>query len=76
MTEYEWEVGRIPRGPDAGLFGARRPRKEPIAEYVALEFPRESVTWVVTIEPRGQAQRPASGPSETGEPPKRRSGQG
>jgi len=60
MTEYEWEVGRIPRAPDARDLGGFRSRRGPIAEYVALEFPLESVTWVVNSEPdANQSGRPS-----------------
>ncbi len=51
MTEYEWEVGRYPRAPEARVLGGHRVRKGPIAEYVALEFPRESVAWVANSAP-------------------------
>jgi hypothetical protein len=47
MVEYEWEVRRIPKAPDARSFGVFRLRRSAITEYVALEFPREAVAWVV-----------------------------
>jgi hypothetical protein len=59
MTEYEWEVGRIPRAPDGRGLGGFRSRKGPIAEYAALEFPRESVAWVLKAEPNREPRRPA-----------------
>jgi hypothetical protein len=59
MTEYEWEVGRVPRAPVAKSLGGSHPRRNPLAEYVALEFPRESITWVVSSE----AGRESKGPT-------------
>jgi hypothetical protein len=63
MTEYEWEVGRVPRAPDARGLGGHRSRKGPVAEYAALEFPRESVAWVLNAElDRGPKRRTNENP--------------
>ncbi|MGP8016467.1 MAG: hypothetical protein ACLQNF_00210 [Thermoplasmata archaeon] len=51
MAEYEWEVRRVPRATDVRSLGGFHVRKGPVAEYAALEFPRESVTWVGNTEP-------------------------
>jgi hypothetical protein len=59
MTEYEWEVGRLPRASDARGLGGFRFRKGPIGEYVALEFPRESMTWVLNTERDREPKRSA-----------------
>jgi hypothetical protein len=50
MTEYEWEIGRLPRANDPRHRGVFRDRRSAVAEYVALEFPREGVAWVVNAE--------------------------
>jgi len=63
MTEYEWEIGRTPRMPDVKGLGGFRFRRGPVAEYVALEFPRESVAWVVKTAPYRQPERPTIEPS-------------
>jgi len=47
MSGFEWEIRRIPRASGHLGIGLSRPRPGPIAEYVALEFPRETVTWVL-----------------------------
>jgi len=70
MTEYEWEVGRIPRAPDAKGLGGFRSRRSAIAEYVALEFPRESVAWVVNTESNREPERPAFARSKGTKPVK------
>jgi hypothetical protein len=51
MVEYEWEVRRVPRAPEVRGPGGTRLRKGPAAEYAALEFPGESVAWVVQRAP-------------------------
>lgn len=48
MTEYEWEVRRVPKAPIGRVPLVLHGRRHPISEYVALEFPRESVTWVTS----------------------------
>jgi len=47
MTEHEWETPRIPRTNSNPSSGSTRRRLAPIDHYVALEFPRESVAWVL-----------------------------
>jgi hypothetical protein len=59
MADYEWEVRRVPRAADLNMLERSRLRRSPVGEYAALEFPRESLTWVV----RTQALREAEGPT-------------
>lgn len=47
MTEYEWETRRVPKAFDARAIWQHRSRNARVAEYVALEFPRETVASVV-----------------------------
>ena len=47
MSENEWEPSRLPRRTLPALALPGRPASPPIAEYLALEFPRESATWLV-----------------------------
>lgn len=54
MTDYEWEPGRLPRTPTPKSLGGSRYRRGPIADYLALEFPRESVAWVMNVLPVGK----------------------
>jgi hypothetical protein len=69
MTEYEWEIRRIPRAPDVRhLVGHYHHRKGPIAEYAALEFPRESVTWVAKPDPNHERGRSAGARPPTQKP--------
>jgi hypothetical protein len=57
MVEYEWEVGRLPRAPSTRSLAVSRLRRSEIAQYAALEFPREGVAWVVNTE-RDREQKP------------------
>jgi hypothetical protein len=57
MVEYEWEVGRLPRAPSARSLAVSRFRRSAVAQYAALEFPREGVAWVVNTE-RDREQKP------------------
>jgi len=68
MSEYEWEIGRFPRAPDGRILGGHRSRNGPVAEYVALEFPRESVTWVANPVPSHVRERPATAPPKGSQP--------
>jgi hypothetical protein len=54
MTEYEWERARVPAPARPPALGAARPRPPPVAEYVALEYPRESVTWFLHLHLRAK----------------------
>jgi hypothetical protein len=67
MTDYEWEVGRMPRPRDERGPGGHHHRKGPVAEYAALEFPRESVTWVVNSKHERERERPEKGRSTSAE---------
>jgi hypothetical protein len=51
MPEYEWEANRFPRPAKVAGVGGFRFGWGPVAEYAALEFPRESLAWVVKLEP-------------------------
>lgn len=60
MSEDEWERGRSPISPnERGRRGAAA-RQSAVAEYTALEFPWESVAWVVNSQahpkPAGRAK--------------------
>ncbi len=55
MTEYEWDAPRVPRARLPRSPDSLRPETSPVAEYVALEFPRESVTWLLAPRSRGDA---------------------
>ena len=57
MSEYEWEVRRVPRVRDERGLGGHRHRSGPIAEFAALEFPRESITWVMNTRHGLEAAR-------------------
>ena len=47
MTEYEWEVSRVPKRRNEGIIGHHRPQPSSVGEYVSLEFPRETSAWVL-----------------------------
>lgn len=64
MTDYEWEVGRFPKSPDANWLRVSRARKGPVAEYVAMEFPGESVHWVI----KAPAERDSNSSGKAGIP--------
>jgi hypothetical protein len=51
MTEYEWETRRIPRPPTAELLANYRPHYRAVAEFAALEHPREHVGWILKHRP-------------------------
>ena len=55
MTEYEWDPPRVPRARLTRSPDSLRPVTGPVAEYVALEFPRESVTWLLAPRSREDA---------------------
>lgn len=73
MTDYEWEIGRFPKAPDSRWLRESRSRKDPIAEYVALEFPRESIHWVVKSGVDHEAKQRSKGPLKVKERADRRS---
>jgi hypothetical protein len=75
MVEYEWELGRLPRAPYARNFGVSRPRRSAIAEYIALEFPREEVAWVVNTERDRELKPPTVVRSGATKPVRRKSAQ-
>ena len=47
MSEEEWEPVRVPRTPVRPPHGASRKDRDGIERYAALEFPRESVAWLL-----------------------------
>lgn len=51
MSEYDWETGRAPRPTSAEFLATLRPHHRAIAEYAALEHPRESLAWVLKRRP-------------------------
>ena len=63
MTDYEWEVGRMPKPRDERGPGGHHHRKGAVAVYAALEFPRESITWIVKSKHDSERERPEKGRS-------------
>ena len=65
MSEYEWETRRVPRTTRPEMWGANRPRAREVAEFLALEHPRESVAWVLRqhSESKPKAVLPLSSPA-------------
>jgi len=61
MTEYEWEVRRVPRARTPGTIAVREPRPSALRTYVDLEFPRESLTWLLGSRPGPPPERDARG---------------
>ena len=57
MTEYEWERARVPTPARPPAPEAARTRPAAVAEYVALEYPRESVTWFLHLHLRTKRLR-------------------
>ena len=57
MSDYEWEERRTPRTNRPGILGLYRPRAREIAEFVALEHPRESVGWVLRQHAQAAPER-------------------
>ena len=49
MSEYEWEARRVPRTNRPEPWSAYRPRAREVAEFLALEHPREHVAWVLKL---------------------------
>ena len=47
MSDYEWEARRVPRTTRPEPWSAVRPRAREVAEFLALEHPREHVAWVL-----------------------------
>jgi len=47
MLEHEFETRRLPRPPRPASLVDRPRRPEAIARYASLEFPRESVGWLL-----------------------------
>lgn len=68
MTEYEWEVGRVPRSPKRGLLWDIRRRSRSITEYGSLEYPQESEAWVLHAH-RGE-ETPVTVPKRIEDGPK------
>ena len=62
MTENEWEPGRYPRPRPGGLSAGWSMRPDPLAEYVALEVPRESVAWLLRAGGRSGEARVGPAP--------------
>ncbi|MGP8072286.1 MAG: hypothetical protein ACLPZM_04055 [Thermoplasmata archaeon] len=56
MSELEWELRRIPTPSALRAPGISPPRRGAVAEFAALEFPRESVAWVVGTHRRKKAK--------------------
>lgn len=54
MSEYEWEVRRVPRTNSAALPGGNPPRAREVAEFLSLEHPGESVGWFLRHHAQSQ----------------------
>jgi len=59
MTEYEWEPRRVPRPVRPEIHGSYQRRAHEIAQFVALEHPRESVAWVMKANPSPKFRLPS-----------------
>ena len=66
MSEYEWEAGRLPKPMYGRTVSGVHQRRHPIADYIALEFPRESVTWVTN--PSAGSHEPTANPGRRAKP--------
>lgn len=51
MTEYEWESGPSPRPTKAEFRANTSTRQREVAEFAALEHPREHIGWVLKQRP-------------------------
>jgi hypothetical protein len=47
MTEYEWEPRRVPRPTKTEFLANYHPHVREVAEFAALEHPREHVGWLL-----------------------------
>jgi len=54
MTDYEWEPRRVPRPARTDYLANYHPRHRAVAEFVALEHPREHVGWVLKQHAEGR----------------------
>lgn len=71
MTDYDWETGRVatPTVPLRARLG--RPGLRSIEEFAALEYPRESVSWILRTAPSTPSAGPPVLPKGTGASKKR-----
>ncbi len=58
MSDLDWEPRRVPIERAGAGDGPARRRAGPVGQYVGLEFPRESVTWVVRGGRTRSVERP------------------
>ena len=63
MSDYEWEPRRVPRPPKAELLANYRPHYRAVAEFAALEHPRESVGWILRLHARSKSRSPTDPPT-------------
>jgi len=63
MSDYEWEPRRVPRPPKAELLANYRPHYRAVAEFAALEHPRESVGWILKLHARSKSPLPEGRPT-------------
>jgi len=68
MSEYEWETRRVPKPPKVELFANYRPHHRAVAEFAALEHPREHVGWILKQHSRSKSAPPVSGPTRKAVP--------
>ena len=68
MSEYEWEPRRVPRPSRAEIHGSYQRRTHEIAQFVALEHPRESVAWVLRAGSPAKRRLPWVKRSRTAKP--------
>lgn len=61
MSEFEWEITRVPRIPRPTIIGGHRGRPDALGKYVALELPRESVGWLLNGHSRSRRDRQSRG---------------
>jgi len=47
MTEYESETSRLPRPRAPTILDRYRPASREIADYLSLEYPRETERWLL-----------------------------
>jgi len=73
MSEYEWEAGRFPPARDPRGIVRQFHGHRAIAEYGALEYPRESVTWIANSQRALEGERPPEQAPRNGNTRKRKS---
>ena len=56
MTEYEWEPRRVPRPISPQFLADHHRRAREVAEFVALEHPREHVGWILRQHAQSKAR--------------------